>query len=58
MKPIPGTWLVHIKTDFGWNSAFEKVNNCLNTNTYSNLETAGGQSYNSIFNCSFFQDQS
>ncbi len=27
-------------------NTFKNVNNCLNTNIYSYLETSGGQSYN------------
>ena len=30
------------------------VNNCLNTNIYSYLETSGGQSYNLYLNVHFF----
>ncbi len=33
---------------------FKNVNNCLNTNTYSYLETSGGQSSNSYFNAVHF----
>ncbi len=40
--------------------AFKNVNNCLNTNIYSYLETSGGQSYNPYLNAVyfFFQHQS
>jgi hypothetical protein len=35
----------------------KNVNNCLNANIYSYLETSGGQSSNLYFKCcSFFQD--
>ena len=34
--------------------AFKTVNNCLNTNIYSYLETSGGQSYNSYLNVAHF----
>jgi len=33
------------------------VNNCLNTNIYSHLETSGGKSYNLYLNVLFFQHQ-
>jgi len=33
---------------------FKNVNNCLNTNTYSYLETSGGQSYNLYINVVLF----
>ncbi len=34
--------------------AFKTVNNCLNTNIYSYLETSGGQSYNLYLNVAHF----
>ncbi len=34
--------------------AFENVNNCLNTNIYSYLETSGGQSSNLYLNVVHF----
>jgi hypothetical protein len=34
--------------------ALTNVNNCLNTNIYSNLETSGGQSYNPYLNIVHF----
>ncbi len=38
---------------------FENVNNCLNTNIYSYLETSGGQSFNLYLNVvHFFYHQS
>jgi hypothetical protein len=33
---------------------FKNVNNCLNTNIYSYLETSGGQSYNLYLNIVLF----
>ena len=33
---------------------FKNVNSCLNTNTYSYLETSGGQSYNPYLNVVHF----
>jgi hypothetical protein len=33
---------------------FTNVNNCLNTNIYSYLETSGGQSSNPYFNVDYF----
>jgi len=33
---------------------FKKVNNCLNANIYSYLETSGGQSFNLHLNVPFF----
>ncbi len=39
--------------------AFKNVNNCLNTNIYSYLETSGGQSSNPYLNVvHFFKHQS
>ncbi len=35
-------------------SAFKNVNNCLNTNIHSYLETSGGQSSNLYLNVQFF----
>jgi len=35
-------------------SALKIVNNCLNTNIYSCLETSGGQSFNPYFNIVYF----
>ncbi len=41
-----------------WNRALKNVNNCLNTNIYSYLETSGGQSSNLYSNVViFFQHQ-
>ncbi len=37
-----------------WNSRFKNVNNCLNTNIYSHLETFGGQSFNLYLNVVHF----
>jgi hypothetical protein len=38
--------------------AFKNVNNCLNTNIYSYLETSGGQSSNlNLYVVHFFQHQ-
>ncbi len=37
--------------------ALRNVNNCLNTNTYSYLETSGGQSSNLYLDVHFFQHQ-
>jgi hypothetical protein len=38
--------------------AFKNVNNCLNTNIYSYLETSGGQSFNLYLNVvPFFKHQ-
>jgi hypothetical protein len=34
--------------------AFKNVNNCLNTNFYSYLETSGGQSFNPYLNVVLF----
>jgi hypothetical protein len=34
--------------------ALKNVNNCLNANIYSNLETSGGQSFNSYLNVVHF----
>jgi hypothetical protein len=34
-------------------AALKNVNNCLNTNIYSYLETSGGKSYNLFFNVLF-----
>ncbi len=39
-------------------ACFKNVNNCLNTNICSYLETSGGHSYNLFLNCSLFQHQS
>ncbi len=38
--------------------AFKNVNNCLNTNIHSYLETSGGQSYNLYLNVVHFFDTS
>ncbi len=35
-------------------ACFKNVNNCLNTNIYSYLETSGGQSYNPYLNVVHF----
>jgi hypothetical protein len=35
-------------------ACFENVNNCMNTNIYSYLETSGGQSYNINLNIVHF----
>jgi hypothetical protein len=35
-------------------ACFKKVNNCLNTNIYSYLETSGGKSYNLYLNVVHF----
>jgi len=37
-----------------WNKCFKNVNNCLNANIYSNLETFGGKSYNLYLNVVHF----
>ncbi len=37
---------------------FKNVNNCLNTNIYSYLETSGGQSYNPYLNVVHFFNNS
>ncbi len=37
---------------------FKIVNNCLNTNIYSYLETSGGQSYNLYLNAVHFFNNS
>jgi len=37
-----------------WNSTLKKVNNCMNTNIYSYLETSGGQSSNPYLNIVHF----
>jgi len=37
-------------TFFNWTACFKKVNNCINTNIYSYLETFGGQSSNPYLN--------
>jgi hypothetical protein len=34
--------------------AYKNVNNCFNTNMYSNLEASGGQSYNLYLNVVHF----
>ncbi len=38
--------------------ALKNVNNCLNTNIYSYLETSGGQSYNLYLNVVHFFNNS
>jgi hypothetical protein len=40
-------------------ACFKNVNNCLNTNIYSYLETSGGKGYNLYLNVvNFFNDSS
>jgi hypothetical protein len=41
-----------------WNSPLKNVNNCLNTNIYSYLETSGGQGYNLYLNFVHFVNTS
>jgi hypothetical protein len=49
--PLPGNEFGKVKTE---QYTFKNVNNCLNTNIYSYLETSGGQSSNQYLNVLFF----
>ncbi len=42
--------LLYYKLSYNGTARFKNVNNCLKTNIYSYLETAGGQSSNLHFN--------
>jgi len=47
-------WCVRATASAIEQHTFKNVNNCLNTNTYSYLETSGGQSSNLYFNVVHF----